>query len=187
MVDRDHAGPIPQVNVSIKLSSLYSQFDPIDPARASSAVRERLRPILRAAQKRWAFVNIDMESHALKDLTIRIFKEVFEEPEFCQWADVGIAIQAYLKSAYQDLVELADWARKRGAPVWVRLVKGAYWDSETVLARQQGWPVPVWEEKWETDACYERASDLLLDNAGSLRPAFASHNARSLAHALAAA
>ena len=77
LVDRDHAGPIPRVNVSIKLSSLYSQFDPIDPVRASWAVREKLRPILRAAQRRWAFVNIDMESHALKDLTLRDVNDLF--------------------------------------------------------------------------------------------------------------
>src|SRR5262249_54336169 len=54
-------------------------------------------------------------------------------------------------------------------------------------ARQRGWPVPVWEEKWQTDACYERATDLLLDHSDVLRPAFASHNPRSLARALAAA
>ena len=68
----------------------------------------------------------------------------------------------------------------------MRLVKGAYWDSETVLARQRGWPVPVWEEKWRTDLSYERCVDLLLDRTDALRPAFASHNVRSLARALAA-
>jgi len=103
LIDRDHGEPIPRVNVSIKLSSLYSQFDPIDPARASSAVRERLRPILRLAQRRWGFVNIDMESHALKDLTLRIFKEVFDEPEFRDLfpvrAEMNAAVASMLMAA----------------------------------------------------------------------------------------
>jgi len=185
LIDRDHTEPIPRVNVSIKLSSLYSQFDPIDPERASSAVREKLRPILRLAQKRWGFVNIDMESHALKDLTLRIFKEVFDEPEFRDWANVGIAMQAYLRSCRADLEELAAWARKRPAPVWVRLVKGAYWDYETIIAAQQSWPVPVWTQKSESDANFEACTEFLIENRELLRPAIASHNVRSIAHALA--
>jgi RHH-type proline utilization regulon transcriptional repressor/proline dehydrogenase/delta 1-pyrroline-5-carboxylate dehydrogenase len=185
LIDRDHGEPIPRVNVSIKLSSLFSQFDPIDPERASSAVREKLRPILRLAQRRWGFVNIDMESHALKDLTIRIFKEVFDEPEFRDWANVGIAIQAYLRSCRGDLEELAAWARKRPAPVWVRLVKGAYWDYETIVAAQQGWPVPVWTEKAQSDANFEACTEFLVENRQVLRPAIASHNVRSIAHAMA--
>src|SRR5262249_45578423 len=67
---------LPRVNVSIKLSSLYSQFDPIDPHGTSAAVRARLRPVLRAARDRGAFVNIDMEQYAFKDLTLAIFREV---------------------------------------------------------------------------------------------------------------
>jgi RHH-type transcriptional regulator, proline utilization regulon repressor / proline dehydrogenase / delta 1-pyrroline-5-carboxylate dehydrogenase len=185
LIDRDHGEPIPRVNVSIKLSSLYSQFDPIDPEGASGAVREKLRPILRLAQKRWGFVNIDMESHALKDLTLRIFREVFDEPEFRDWANVGIAIQAYLRSCRSDLEELAEWARRRPAPVWVRLVKGAYWDYETIVAAQQGWPVPVWTEKAESDAGFEACAEFLVENREVLRPAIASHNVRSIAHALA--
>ena len=69
------------MNVSVKLSSLYSQFDPIDPAGTSAAVRNRLRPILRLARQRGAFVNIDMEQFAYKDATLRIFKEVFDDPQ----------------------------------------------------------------------------------------------------------
>src|SRR5947207_1037313 len=79
------------------------------------------------------------------------------------WPDVGIAIQAYLRDCAQDLVGLADWARRRGTPVWVRLIKGAYWDYETVLAAQEGWPVPVFEHKWDTDDHYERLTLFLLD------------------------
>jgi RHH-type proline utilization regulon transcriptional repressor/proline dehydrogenase/delta 1-pyrroline-5-carboxylate dehydrogenase len=186
-IDRDDQGPLPRVNVSVKLSALYSQFDPIDPAGTSAVVRGRLRPILRAARQQRAFVNIDMEQYEFKDLTLQIFREVFGEPEFRNWPDAGIAIQAYLRDSPADLIHLADWAKQRGTPIWVRLVKGAYWDYETILSRQRGWPTPVWDHKWETDVQYERLTRFLLENRRWLRPAFASHNVRSLAHVLAVA
>ncbi len=186
-IDSDERGLLPRVNVSIKLSALYSQFDPIDPTGTSDVVRGRLRPILQAARRQGAFVNIDMEQYAFKDLTLRIFKEVLEEPEFRDWPDAGIALQTYLQSSERDLVELADWARRRGTPVGIRLIKGAYWDYETVVAAQEGWPLPVYRNKWQTDANYERLTLLLLDNQDVLRPAFGSHNIRSLAYAMAAA
>jgi RHH-type proline utilization regulon transcriptional repressor/proline dehydrogenase/delta 1-pyrroline-5-carboxylate dehydrogenase len=186
-IDRDPDGPLPRVNVSIKLSSLYSQFDPIDPEGTSAAVRGRLRPILRAAREHRAFVNVDMEQYAFKDLTLRIFREVLEEDEFRNWPDVGIAIQVYLRDTAADLEALARWVERRGTPVWVRLIKGAYWDFETVIAAQQGWPVPVFTRKWETDASYEKLSRFLLEQRALLRPAFGSHNVRSVAHVLALA
>jgi RHH-type proline utilization regulon transcriptional repressor/proline dehydrogenase/delta 1-pyrroline-5-carboxylate dehydrogenase len=187
-IDRDADGrPLPRVNVSVKLSSLYSQFDPIDPGGTSRAVRARLRPILRAARDNRAFVNFDMEQYAFKDVTIQIFREVLEEPEFRDWADVGIAIQAYLRDCERDLARLAEWAQRRGVPVWVRLVKGAYWDYETIIARQSGWPSPVWAHKWETDANYEKMTRFLMEHHRWLHPALGSHNVRSLAHGLALA
>lgn len=187
LIDRDEGGPLPRVNVSVKLSALYSQFDPIDPQGASRAVRRRLRPILQAAREQLAFVNIDMEQFAFKDLTLQIFREVLDEDDFRDWPHAGIAIQAYLRDAADDLEELAAWARRRGTAVTVRLVKGAYWDYETIVAAQYGWPDPVWTHKWETDANYERLTTFLIDNRRWLRPALASHNVRSLAHGLALA
>ena len=113
-LDRDDRRAIPRVNVSVKLSSLYSQFDPIDPDGTSRAVRERLRPVLRLARSRGAFVNVDMEQSSYKDLTLRIFREVFGEAEFRDWPDVGVAVQAYLRSAGDDLRGMADWRRRGG-------------------------------------------------------------------------
>lgn len=187
LLDRDHAGPIPRVNVSVKLSSLYSQFDAIDPAGTSRAVRDRLRPILHAARRSGVFVNLDMEQFSYKDVSLRIFQEVLSEPELRDWPDVGIAIQAYLKRCLDDLENLRDWACSRGTPVWVRLVKGAYWDYETVIAAQNGWPAPVFTEKPATDANYEACTTFLMQNWQTLRPAIASHNIRSIAHTLALA
>jgi RHH-type proline utilization regulon transcriptional repressor/proline dehydrogenase/delta 1-pyrroline-5-carboxylate dehydrogenase len=186
-IDQSPEGPLPRVNVSIKLSGLYSQFDPIDPEGTARAVLSRLRPILRAARRHQAFVNVDMEQYAYKDLTLRIFRAVLEEDEFRDWPDIGIALQAYLRDGARDLEDLARWAEQRGTAVWVRLIKGAYWDYETVVAAQEGWPVPVFTAKWQTDASYEALTRILLEHHMVLRPAFGSHNVRSLAHALAAA
>jgi len=187
-IDRDDIGPIPRVNVSVKLSALFSQFDPIDPEGTSKVVRGRLRPILALARKNGAFVNFDMEQYAFKDTTLRIFREILTEPEFRDWPHVGIAIQAYLKNTETDLQQLLDWAKnERKCPIWIRLVKGAYWDYETVIAAQNGWPVPVFTEKWQSDDNFETCTTFLMQNHTWLRPAFGSHNIRSIAHALAIA
>jgi RHH-type proline utilization regulon transcriptional repressor/proline dehydrogenase/delta 1-pyrroline-5-carboxylate dehydrogenase len=187
LIDRGPDGPLPRVNVSLKLTSLYSQFDAIDPEGTSRAVRGRLRPIFESARRHGAFINFDMEQYAHKDLTLRIFREVLEEEPFRDWTDVGIAMQAYLHDCERDLHALADWARRRGAAVWVRLIKGAYWDYETVRAAQENWPVPVFTRKADTDANFERLARFLLENHAVLRPAFGSHNIRSLAYVLACA
>jgi RHH-type proline utilization regulon transcriptional repressor/proline dehydrogenase/delta 1-pyrroline-5-carboxylate dehydrogenase len=120
-------------------------------------------------------------------LTLQIFRKILEEDEFRDWPDAGIAIQAYLRDTAEDLEELCSWAQQRGTPVTVRLVKGAYWDYETIMSAQLGWPNPVWSHKCETDANYERLTEFLIDNRRWLRPALGSHNVRSLAHALALA
>jgi RHH-type proline utilization regulon transcriptional repressor/proline dehydrogenase/delta 1-pyrroline-5-carboxylate dehydrogenase len=186
-IDRDHQGPIPRCNISIKLSALDSQFDAIDPEGTAERVARRLRELLRVARAERAFIHVDMESYATKDLTLAIFRRVLMEEEFRDTSDVGIVIQCYLKDAERDLAELAQWARARGTPVWVRIVKGAYWDYETIHARAANWPIPVFQKKWESDACFERAARFVLENRDALRPALASHNVRSLALGLAAA
>jgi len=186
-VDDGPDGPLPRVNVSLKLSALDSQFDGIDPLGTTGRVLGRLRPLMRLAREQGAQIHVDMESHATKDLTLAIFRAVAMEEEFRDWRDFGVVIQAYLRDSVRDLPDLASWARARGTPVWVRLVKGAYWDHEVIHAVASGWPVPVWERKRQTDACYEAATDFLLEQADVLRPALGSHNLRSLAHGMAVA
>lgn len=186
-VDRGQYMKLPRVNVSVKLSALDSQFDPIDPRGTTRRVSERLRRLLRVARQNEAYVHIDMESYHTKDLTLAIFKQVFLEDEFRDTSDVGIVIQCYLHDAVGDLTALRDWARERGKPVWVRLVKGAYWDYETVHARATGWPIPVFQQKWQSDQCFERCSRFVMRNHEFLKPALGSHNIRSLAHGIAAA
>ena len=186
-LDYDHNGHIPRVNVSIKLSALVSHFRPADAVGTADAVKARLRPLLRKAREHHAYVHVDMEQYSYKDLTLEIFKQVLLEEEFRDWSDVGVVLQAYLPDSERDLAGLLEWSKGRGTPVWVRLVKGAYWDYETVVSAGRNWPVPVFEQKWQSDDSYERLSRQLLENYTLLRPAFGSHNLRSLSHALACA
>ena len=180
-------GPLPRLNLSVKVSALTPDVHPADPENSIAALKERLRPILRRAAEVGALVNFDMESYKFKDLTLALFKSILEEPEFRETPAVGIALQAYLRDCEADLRALLDWTRERRRPLNVRLVKGAYWDYETILARQRDWPVPVWSRKPESDANYEKLSLLLLENIDDVTPNFASHNVRSCAHAIAQA
>jgi RHH-type proline utilization regulon transcriptional repressor/proline dehydrogenase/delta 1-pyrroline-5-carboxylate dehydrogenase len=177
----------PRFNLSVKVSSLFSQCSPVDPVGSAKVVKERLRPILRLAREQGAFICLDMEQYDTKDIILRVFREILTEPEFHDWPDAGLAMQAYLRDTEHDLRELSAWARRRGTPVTVRLVRGAYWDYETVIARQNDWKIPVFTEKWETDASYERCLRILMEGHPHLEAAVASHNVRSLALALALA
>lgn len=181
------AGPVPPLNLSIKLSALYSQVHPADPDTAVEQICGRLRPILRQAAKLGAFINFDMESYAHKNLTLRVFQTIFAEPEFARHPACGLAMQAYLKDCETDLRGLISWARERSRRVTVRLVKGAYWDYETILSQQRHWPVPVFARKPESDANFERLSLLLLENTTAVDAAFGTHNVRSIAYVLAQA
>ena len=185
LLDSDHEGRIPRVNVSLKLSALDSQFSPIDAEGTIRRVSARLRPILRTARDNNAYVHIDMEQNDYRELTFEIFRRVLMEDEFRDYADCGIVVQAYLESAESDLRKMLDWAKNRGTPIWIRLVKGAYWDYENIVAEYRGWPVPVFRRKWQSDDNYERLTRVLMENYQWLRPALASHNLRSLAHGLA--
>jgi RHH-type proline utilization regulon transcriptional repressor/proline dehydrogenase/delta 1-pyrroline-5-carboxylate dehydrogenase len=178
---------LPRLNLSVKVSALTPDVHPADPENSIKALKHRLRPILRRATEVGALINFDMESYKLKDLTLQLFKSIFEEPEFAQKPAIGIAIQAYLRDCEVDLRDLIAWARKNNRPLNVRLVKGAYWDAETILAQQREWPAPVWQKKPESDANYEKMTVLLLENADIITPNFASHNVRSCAHAIAQA
>src|SRR5437870_381530 len=177
----------PVVNVSVKISALYSQMNPADPADAIAHLAPKLRPILRRARELGAFINFDMESYAHKNTTLELFKTLFTEPEFHDWPHAGIVIQAYLRDAEKDLVDLIDWGRARRTRFTVRLVKGAYWDYEKIKSTQNGWSIPVYLQKPESDANFEALSRVLLENESIVTAAFGSHNVRSIAHAQALA
>jgi RHH-type transcriptional regulator, proline utilization regulon repressor / proline dehydrogenase / delta 1-pyrroline-5-carboxylate dehydrogenase len=197
-LETDAWGPIPRTNVSIKISSLSARCDPIDSEGAMRDLMSRLLPVLESARDRGVFVNFDMEQFSMKDFTIELFQRCCEKINF----NAGLAMQAYLKSGVDDAKRICDWAKRSGRVVTVRLVKGAYWDYETINAEMKGWASPVWGTKWQTDACFERMVDVYLDAAppvpaapsaaspartdsGGVKLALGSHNVRSIAAALA--
>ena len=187
ILDEDGDGPMPRLNLSIKLTSLDPYFDAIDPERSIHEVGSRLRPLMRRARETGALLNIDMESTKHRHITLELFKRLLLEDEFRDWTDVGIVVQAYLTDGERDLDGLLDWGRKRGHRFAIRLVKGAYWDAETAMAVRNYKKPPVWTRKWESDACYERMTRVMLEHPDLIRPAFASHNVRSLSVIIAVA
>src|SRR5437899_4587325 len=177
----------PVVNLSVKISALYSQMSPAAPADAIVHLGTKLRPLLHRARELGAFINFDMESYALKNTTLELFKTILTEAEFKDWPHAGIVIQAYLRDSEGDLRDLIEWGRGRGTPFAVRLVKGAYWDYETTKSGQNGSSPPVFLQKPESDANFERLTRVLFENESVVTPAFGSHNVRSIAHAQAVA
>ncbi len=183
-IDQAAWGPLPRVNLSLKITSLYSQIDPVDFAGSVAHVKDLLRPILRKGIQTGAALTLDLEQFRFRDLTLEVFMSLLDEEEFREYDDAGLVLQAYLRDADQDLARVVAWARERGRPFHLRLVKGAYWDYETVIAAQEGWPVPVFTHKPDTDAMYEQLTRTMLEATDVVRPAFASHNVRSLAVAI---
>ncbi len=186
-LETDYLGPIPRTNVSIKISSLCARTDPIDFQGSLNALAESLRPILEAAKKRNVLVNFDMEQFALKDLTLSLFERCCESIDF----PAGLAVQAYLRTGVEDIQRVIGWAKRSGRQVTVRLIKGAYWDYETINSERMDWPVPVWSDKRETDACFERMAQRIVEEMprkpgeGGVKLATGSHNIRSIAFILA--
>ena len=186
-LESDHLGAIPRCNVSVKISALSARCDPIDTEGSLADLMRRLLPILEVARDKGVFVNFDMEHHALKDFTIELFQRCVGAVNF----NAGLAMQAYLRSGVEDARKVCAWAVASKRRVTVRLVKGAYWDAETIKSEMHGWPNPVWGQKWQTDQCFERMTEVFLDatprrtGEGGVCLALGSHNARSIAAALA--
>jgi RHH-type proline utilization regulon transcriptional repressor/proline dehydrogenase/delta 1-pyrroline-5-carboxylate dehydrogenase len=181
-MERDHLGPIPRVQLSIKISALSPHLDSIDPEGSYQSVAAQLRPILDLAMRLPASLIFDMEQADTKALLVEIFSRLFAEPSYRDYPYAGLALQAYHRETARDIEGLLTWVRRRGAPITIRLVKGAYWDSDTIRYRQRGWAVPLFEHKAETDANYEMLTQLILSQTSVIRPAFGTHNLRTLAH-----
>ena len=182
----DPWGALPQVHVSIKATALAPLLTPYTQREGIDEAMSRLGPILDHAVRRGATIHLDSEHDEVKDATFALLREI--GAAYPDGPQLGCVVQAYRTDAYDDLRGLIDWsAATLRRPLQVRLVKGAYWDAETITARAHRWAPPVWPDKADSDANYERCARLLVERAGDVRPAFASHNLRSLAYALAAA
>ncbi len=173
-------GHTPKVNVSIKPSALYSQAKAVDVEGSVQGILDRLIPVYRRVIAMGGFLCVDMEALKYREITLELFRRLRSMPEFRDYPHLSIVLQAYLRCTDQDLTELIQWARTERLPIGIRLVKGAYWDMETVVAKQNGWEVPVWTNKPESDLAYERLARVILENHDIIYYACASHNIRTI-------
>jgi proline dehydrogenase len=188
VLESDSLGPLPRVNLSVKVSALSPLLRPEAPEVGRDDAARRMRPLLVRARELGAHLHIDMESVDTLEATMELVFELLDEPELREGPSAGVVIQAYLRESPQHLERVIEWARGSGraSPLVVRLVKGAYWDLEVVEARQHGWTPPVFEQKADSDRNFEALTRRLLEGWPAVRPAVASHNLRSVAHAVAA-
>ena len=185
--------------VSIKISTLYSQISALAREHTVSVLCDRLERLFvtadRAKFKRPSgelvpkFVYLDMEEYRDKDLTAEAFMRVLDWPGLLH-IKAGIALQAYIPDSYGTLLQIQEWARKRGAAgggrITIRLVKGANMESERAEASLRGWPQAPFKTKLETDANYKRMVHELLkpENLVAIDVGIASHNLFDLAYGL---
>jgi proline dehydrogenase len=186
-LEADRSGTLPRANVCVKISALTPLLRPEAPDRGRRDAAGRLRLLLREAKRRGAHLHIDMESLDSRDAVLGLVLELLSEPEFEDGPSAGVVLQAYLRDSPAQLREILDWTgrRPRRPPLTVRLVKGAYWDHELVQAQQHGWEVPVFTDKPDCDRNFESLTCTLLDARPAVRVAIASHNLRSVSHAIA--
>jgi RHH-type transcriptional regulator, proline utilization regulon repressor / proline dehydrogenase / delta 1-pyrroline-5-carboxylate dehydrogenase len=175
--------------VSIKASSMVSQLVAWDHDGSRDRLVERLTPLFRTASEHGVFVNLDMEEYKDLDLTVSLFVALLDQPELRGYS-AGIVLQAYLPDSARVLDELATFAARRvesgGAPIKVRLVKGANLAMERVDAALHGWAQAPYATKAEVDANYVRLLERALrpDHADSLRVGVASHHLHHVALAV---
>jgi RHH-type transcriptional regulator, proline utilization regulon repressor / proline dehydrogenase / delta 1-pyrroline-5-carboxylate dehydrogenase len=169
-------------SVSVKLSALCPRFEVPQSARAVRELVERLTELALAASAARIGLTVDAEEADRLELSLAIFSEVFGDERLDDYLGLGLAVQAYQKRALPVLEWLAALARGAGRRIPVRLVKGAYWDSEIKRAQEQGLDdYPVFTRKCNTDVSYLACANALLTEHDSLYPQFATHNAHTVA------
>ncbi len=187
VLEHDSSGPIPRANLSAKVTALTPRLAPEAPEIGREDAARRLRPVLRRARELGAHVHVDMESLDSLETTVDLVLKLLGEDEFHDGPSAGVVVQAYLRDSPATVEQLLGWVRTqtRPVPLSVRLVKGAYWDHEVADARQRGFGPQVFEVKEDSDRNFERLTRTLLDARPLVRVAIASHNLRSVAHAIA--
>lgn len=184
--ERNAAG-LYQAHLSIKLSALSTDFNPLAPQAVLTEVVPRLRRILLAACEKQVFVNVDAEHETVRDLTLTVWQHtLLTTPALANYTDTGIVVQAYLRDAAEHLEAIGQLAETRGHRIPVRLVKGAYWDAETLEAEAEGHPAPQFLNKWETDLHFRQLTLRILQQPQRFQLAVGSHNLADHAFAEAA-
>ncbi len=168
---------INRAHVSIKVSALCSDFKPQAFDYTYNLVGPRLKEILLSAKEEDVFINIDAEHYHYRDVVFKIYRRVLlETPELHDYKATGIVIQAYLRDGAKHLKEIVALAKERNLPMPVRLVKGAYWDAETVEGDAHSFNAPQFLNKEETDIHFRQLILKILEAHPHLKLALASHN-----------
>ncbi|MFW1677035.1 bifunctional proline dehydrogenase/L-glutamate gamma-semialdehyde dehydrogenase PutA [Pontibacter sp. JAM-7] len=171
-----------QCSISIKLSALCARYENFQQEKAIRQIGDRMLQLLLQARNLDVAITLDAEEAHRLELSLQIFSELLQT-DICQgWGGLGLAVQAYSKRALPTLGWLEQLAKHTKTPIPVRLVKGAYWDTEIKLAQQQGLTdYPVFTDKAATDLNYQVCARFLLsEQCQFLQPQFASHNAYTL-------
>ncbi len=169
-------------SISVKLSALHPRFEFAKGARLQQELAPRLAELAQAARQSGIGLTIDAEEADRLEPTLDMFAELYGSPAVAGWEGLGLVVQAYQKRAPAVIDWLAELARKGGRRIPVRLVKGAYWDSEIKRAQEHGLEgYPVYTRKAATDISYVACARRLLNLGELFFPQFATHNARTLA------
>ncbi len=177
----DDTSPAP--SVSIKLSALHPRYEVANHQRVMSELYETLQKLLERAIALDVAITIDAEEADRLELSLKLFEKVYRSERVRGWGKFGLVVQAYSKRALPVLVWLNGLAREQGDLIPLRLVKGAYWDSEIKWSQQAGYAnYPVYTRKEATDVSYLACARFLLSDAvrGNIFPQFASHNAQTV-------
>ena len=176
--------------VSIKLSALHPRYDVANTERVVTEMYDALLSLLCCAREHNVGITIDAEEADRLELSLLLFQKLYQSPQLQGWGQFGIVVQAYSKRALAVLAWLAALAKKQGDSIPLRLVKGAYWDSELKISQQGGYSAyPVFTRKEATDTSYLACARLLLSPAlnGVIYPQFATHNAHTVSAIVAMA
>jgi RHH-type transcriptional regulator, proline utilization regulon repressor / proline dehydrogenase / delta 1-pyrroline-5-carboxylate dehydrogenase len=168
--------------ISVKLSALCPRYEPLQHVRAVKELTEKLLALALKAHAANISITVDAEETERLEMSLDIFAAVFTHPGLSVWSGLGLAVQAYQKRALPVIRWLAGLAENQRKRIPLRLVKGAYWDSEIKRAQENGLSnYPVFMHKSATDASYLACSQLILSRPNVFYPQFASHNAHTLA------
>lgn len=169
-------------SISIKLSALHPRYEFSKRETVVQFLIDRLKTLALQAKKAGIYVTVDAEEAHRLEISLDIFAAVFSDPAFAEWDGLGLAVQAYQKRCYFVLDYLIDLARTQKKRIPIRLVKGAYWDTEIKIAQVGGYDnYPVFTRKVSTDVSYLACAQLLLSAQDAIYPQFATHNAYSVA------
>ncbi len=172
-------------SISIKLSALHPRFEPLQKNRVMQELTPRVLMLAQQARDAGIGLTLDAEEAERLDLQLSVFIEVFNDKALAAWNGFGLAVQAYQKRAPQVIAMLAHAAHQTGKRIPLRLVKGAYWDTEIKRAQVQGLKsYPVYTRKASTDVAYLACAHALLDLPTAFYAQFATHNAHTAAYIL---